>query len=127
MAFAYSKRTGLSPVPNVGEVTRQVPRDDEYRIDADIVAIAGIARCQSLRGHCDTAQPIFIERPCGRFRGAALLDLDESEDPTSTRNEIDLAAGNASAPRKNSPAVQSKPPCGNGFCPAAPGFGLLST
>jgi len=116
----------LSPVPDVGEVTRQSARDDEQCVDPDIVAFPGIARRQPFCGHRDTAKAIFIKRPCGRVLRGALLYLDECERPAAPGNQIDLSAGNAGAPANDAPAFEAQPPGGNGFSLAAPRFGDLA-
>jgi hypothetical protein len=113
----------LSPVPNIDEVAGQSAGDQEQGIDANRVAISGVAGREPLGGDRDPAQAIFIECPCCGVFGAALFDLDEGQCPAATRNEVDLATGNAGAPRENSPALQPQPPGGERFGPTPPRFG----
>ena len=108
----------LSPVPDVRQVPWQAPRDDEQGIDADVVALAGVARRQALSGHCDAAKAVFVQRPSGGFRRTPLLDLDEGDDAPASGHQIDFAAGNAGAAGKNAPALQPQPPGGDCFRPA---------
>jgi len=102
---AYSKRTGLSPVPDVGKVAGQAAGNDEQGVDADVIAVSRIARRKLLRGDRDTAKTIFVERPCRRLRGAALLDFYEGKYPAAAGDEVDFAARNASSTGENPPAV----------------------
>jgi hypothetical protein len=104
MAFAYSKRTSLSPVPDVGEVAGKATGNDEHGVDPDIVAVPCITWCKLLRGHCDTAKAVFVERPSGRVLGIALLDLDESERSAAPGDEVDFAAWHPGAAGQNPPA-----------------------
>jgi hypothetical protein len=126
MSAAYSMEMALSPLPDVGEVVRQLSRDDEQRVDADVVAIARVARRKFLRGNSDASKAIFVERPCGCFSRPALLDLDEGNDAAATRDQVDFAARDTGTASENSPAFEPKPPSGDCLGPAASGFGLLS-
>lgn len=104
---------------------RQAARDDEQSVDADIVALAGVAGGQPLRGYGDAAQTIFIQRPGGSYRGAALLDLDERQNLAATGDQVDLATRHAGTPGEDSPALQAQPPGGDGLRLAAARLGQL--
>ena len=112
-------------MPDVNEVPRQAAGDNEQRVDAYVVSIAGIARREALGGDCDPAQAIFVERPGGRFFAAALFHLDERENAAAPGYEIDLAARDAGAAGENSPAVETQPPGRERFRPPTARFGDL--
>ena len=80
---------------------------------AHFVAVTGVARGKALGGHGDAAQPIFVERPVGRLCRAAPLYLYEGEDFAAPDNQVNFAAGDASATGENPPAAQPQPPGGN--------------
>jgi len=100
-------------------MTRQVARDEEDGVDADDVAGASIAHSQALGGDRDPAQAKSIERPCGGFDAAPLLDLDERDGPAAPRNQIDFSAGDPRADREDPPAMKPQPPRREGFSAAA--------
>ena len=104
-------------------MTRQAPRNEENRVDADRVAGPGKARREALGGGRHPAQAIFVERHRRCVLGGALLDLDEGERTPAPRDQINLAAGNPRAPGEDAPAVESEPPGGDGFGAAAARFG----
>lgn len=106
-------------------MTGQAARDEEQRIDADCVAIAGEAGRKPFRGDRNTAQPIFVERPGGGVRGAALLDLDEGQRSAAPGDQVDLAAGNPGALGEDPPALQTEPPGGERFRPPPARFSEL--
>lgn len=113
-------------MPDVGEVAGQAARHNEHGVDPDLVPVACIARREALCGDCDPAQAIFVERPCGRLRGAALFDFDEGEHPAAAGDEVDFAARHTGSTSENPPAVQPQPPGGNRLRLAPARFGLLS-
>jgi len=115
----------LSPVPDIDEVAGQAARDDEQCVDADIVTLASVARREAFGGDRDPAQAIFVECPGGGFLGAAPLDLDKGDDFSPASNEVDFTARNACTASKNSPALETQPPGGEGFCPPTVRFGDL--
>ena len=51
----------LSPMPDVGEVAGKAARDDEQRVDTNIVAIPGISRSQPFGGNRHPAKTVLIE------------------------------------------------------------------
>jgi len=112
---AYSKPLGLSPVPDVRNVTRQPPRNNEDGIDPDVVPVAGIARRKSLGCNGDATKAIFVQRPGRCLLTAALLNLNERDRPAATGDEIYFAARNAGAPGKDAPTLKAQPPRGNCF------------
>jgi len=67
----------MSPVPYIDEVAGQAARNQEQRVNADVVAVTGVAGRKPLGGDCDPAEAIFIERPGRRFLAAALFNLNE--------------------------------------------------
>jgi len=115
----------LSPVPNIGEVAGKAARDDEQRVDADFIAAAGIARRQPL-GSRDPAQTVLVERPGGRFFGAALLDLDKSQRAAAPGDQVDFTAGHACPASQNAPAMEAQPPGADRLRLAATRFGKLA-
>src|SRR5215207_1469395 len=103
----------------------QASRHDEQSIDANVVAMAGVARREPLRGDRDPAQPIFVQRPGGRIFRVALLDLDKCDDAAAPRNQVDLASVNPQSLAENPPAAQPQPPGGDPLRPPSPRFRLL--
>ena len=86
---------------------RQSPRDDEDRVDADVVAGAGVTRLKLARGDCDAAQPMFVERKRRSVGGGALFDLDEGQHLAAPRDQVDLAAAHLDPLGEDSPAVEA--------------------
>jgi len=107
-------------------VARQSARHDEQGIDADVVAVASIARRQPLGCDCDTPQPVFVERPGRGIDRAPLLDLDKRQCPAATGNQVDLATRDPRAFGKNVPAMQAQPPGGDSFRLATTVLGKLA-
>ena len=107
-------------------MTRQAAGDEEDGVDADIVAGAHDARRQPLGSDGDAAKPVLIERHGRAFLAGACLDLDEGEDATAARDQIDLAAGHPRALGKNAPAMQPQPPGGQPLGLAAALLGKLA-
>ncbi len=100
------------------------PGDDEDRVDADIVVAACEARRQ-LFGGCDHApQSPFVERQGGGIGAGPLLHFDEGQGLAATGDQVDFAAADPGAPGENPPAVEAKPPGGDGFCTASTPFRL---
>lgn len=95
----------LSPLPDIGEVTRQLSRHDEKRVDANVLALPGIARSELLSGNGHAPKAIFIQRPGSSVSRAALLDLDEGNDPAAAGDKINFTARDTDAPGKDPPAL----------------------
>jgi hypothetical protein len=106
-------------MPDIGEMAGQSARNEEDGIDADVVAIASVAGCQALGGDDDAAKPIFVERQSGAFLRGARLDFDEGEDAAPARDQVDFAARDPGALGEDAPAMQPKPPGGDGLRLAA--------
>lgn len=116
----------LSPLPDVGFVTRQPSRNNEDRVDPKLVPGAHEAGGKPLGGDRHPAEPVRVERECGIEIGGPGLYLDEGERSSPASDDVDLAAGNPRAPGKDSPPLQTQPPGSNILCaPAAP-FGSAS-
>ena len=92
---------------------RQASRDDEDRIDANVVARPGVTRLELARGDRDAAQAMLIERKRRSVGGGALFDLDEGQHLAAPRDQINLAAAHFDPLGENSPAVEPQPPGGN--------------
>ena len=88
---------------------RETPRNDEDRVDAQVVTGPQVARRKMLGRRDDSAQAPGIERHGRGLVRSARLHLDEREDSASARDDVDLAAGHSSAPGKDPPAVQAQP------------------
>ena len=106
-------------MPDIGEVARPTPGNDENGVDPDIVAAPHEARCQLLRGDRHSAQAMLIEREVGGFGGAARLDLNEGEGPASPGNDVDFTAAHPRAALDHTPAVQPQIPAGESLGAAA--------
>ena len=96
----------MSPQPDVDEMLRQSAGDDEDRIDADVVAGAGVARLELAGGDRDPAQAMFVERVGCGVGGGALLDLDERQHLAAPRNQVDFAAAHFHPLGEDPPAVE---------------------
>ena len=99
-------------MPDIGKVSREFSWHDEYRVDANVVAVAGVAQGKALGGNGNTPQPILIKRRGSAFLTATRFYFDESDDFAAAGDEIYLSARYACAPGEDAPAVQPKPPCG---------------
>jgi hypothetical protein len=94
-------------VPYVGQVSGPSPRNDEQCIDADVIAVAHVARREPFRGDDHAPQPPFVERDCGGFLGRARLHFDECERAAAPSDNVDLAAPHPRSTGKDLPAVKS--------------------
>jgi hypothetical protein len=103
----------------------QAAGNEEQGIDADVVAIAGIARREPLGSDRDPAQAIFVERPRCRFLAAALLDLDEGQNAPAPGDQIDLATRDTGSDSKYPPPLQAQPPGRERFRPPTARLGHL--
>jgi len=103
-------------------VAREAAGYNEHGIDPNGIAAAGIAGGEPLGRYRNTAQSIFIERPCCCIGIAALLYLDEGNRPATTSNQINFAAGHACSMGEDAPSLQAQPPSGEQLRPAATRF-----
>jgi hypothetical protein len=126
MSAAYSKPPALSPVPHIGQVTRQPPRDNEQRINSNLIPLAGISRREPFGGNGNTPQPIFVEAPIGSFSGVSLLDLDKGQDPPTPSDEVDFTARHSHALSEDFPPFQPQPPGRDRFGFSPTGFSKLA-
>lgn len=106
-------------MPDIGQVTRQPAGRDEDGVDPDVVVLPRVPRRQPLGGDGHPPQPIFIQRQRQPLLAAARLDLDEGQGLAAPRDEVDFAARNARAPGEDAPTMQTQPPGGQPFRPAA--------
>ena len=97
-------------MPHIGEVTRKPARDDQQRVDADVIAVAGVAWREALCGDGDPAQAVLIEGPGGGLVSVALLDLDECQCPAAPGDQVDFASRDPRPPGEDVPPVQPQPP-----------------
>ena len=108
-------------MPDVVEVAGQPARQQEDGIDANVVTLTRVARRQPFGGNRHPAQPVLVERNCQPLLAAARLDLDEGQDSSPARDEVDLAARYARPLGEDPPAAKSQPPGRQPFrAPAAP-------
>ncbi len=105
---------------------RQAARDDEDRVDADVVAGAGEALLELARGDRDPAQAMLVERECSGIGGGALLDLDKRQHLATPRDQIDLTAAHFHPLGEDPPAVKPQPPGGDGLGAAAALLGVTA-
>ena len=104
---------------------RKAAGDNEDRVDADVVAWAGIARSERFCRGGDAAQTMAIERHPGGIGGGALFDLDERQHVSTARDQVDFPAAQLDPPPENPPALESEPPSGEGLGTSAAPFGFL--
>ena len=116
----------LSPLPHIGEVTGEATRDDEQRVDTNIVAIPDISRSQPFGGYRHPAKAELIECPCRRRVTAALFYFHERNGPAAASDQVDFAAVYPHALCQDSPAVEPQPPGSKRLRPPTPCFGQLS-
>jgi len=109
----------LSPVPDIGQVARQAPGQQENGVDADVVACPGVSRRQPLGGNRDPAQAVMVEGHGGAGLAGTGLDLDKGEGAAAAGDEVDLAAGHARPGGEDPPAMQPQPPGGEPLGAAA--------
>ena len=81
----------VSPLPDVGEVRRPAARQNEQSVDAQLVALAHVARRKLLGGGGDAAQPPLVERECRSAVIGARLDLDERQRASAPGHDVDFA------------------------------------
>jgi hypothetical protein len=105
---------------------REPAGDDENRVDADVVARAGVTRRELFGRGDNAAQAVLVERIGGRIGGGALLDLDKCHQFAAAGDDVDFAATHLHSPGEDPPAVKAKPPGGDGFRAATSLFGLAA-
>jgi hypothetical protein len=94
---------------------------EEDGVDTNVVAGPGKAGRQPLGGDGNAAQPKLVERHRRALLGGARLNLDEGDNPSAARDQIDFAAGDARSYRQDPPAMQPQPPGSEALAaPAAP-------
>ena len=101
-------------------------RNDEDRIDPQVIAGLHVPRREALRRNGHAAKSPGVERHGRSAFGRSRLYFDEGEDLASPCDDIDLAAGNTGAPGEDAPAVEAEPPAGDGLGPAAALFGCFA-
>lgn len=116
----------MSPVPDIGEVARQLAGQEEDGVDANVVAGAHEARGEPLGGGDDPAQAIVVEGHGGAFLGGARLDLDEGDDVPAAGDQVDFAAGDAGPLGEDPPAMEPQPPGSEALGAAAALLGQLA-
>jgi hypothetical protein len=119
------RRACLS-LPDVDEMAGEAARDDEHRVDPDVVAGPGVAVGERLGRGGDPAKAILVERELRVGRRRARLDLDEGDGAAAAGDEIDLADRSPDAAAEDGPALEAKPPGGIALGPAAAAFGPLA-
>src|SRR3546814_2483489 len=80
-----------SPDPGVLDMARARAGGEQDHVDADILAVRGVARHQHFGRRRHPRQPPLVDRDVafgGRF---AHLDLDEGHEVAALRHQIDLA------------------------------------
>ena len=107
-------------------MTWPAARHDEQRVDADVIPVVHEARTEPLCGNSDASEAPVIEGECGSVLAGASLHLHESKRPSTSCDDVDFAARDTRAPRKNAPSLQPKVPAGEGLRPPAALFGGLT-
>jgi hypothetical protein len=110
-------------MPDIDEMARPASGHDDDDVDAEVVAVAGIAWRQRGRRRRNPPQAGMIDREIGVAIGRAGLDLDERQCATAPRDQVDLADMTAPPPVEDPPTLQPQPPCRDRLAAAAPAFG----
>ena len=101
-------------------------RNDEDGIDPQVIAGLHVPRGQALRGNGHAAKSPGVERHGCRAFGRSRLHFDEGGDLAASGDNVDLAAGNASAPGEDAPVVEAESPAGDCLGSAAALFGCFA-
>lgn len=104
-------------------MAREAPWRKEHDVDPYIVARTREAWAQHFGCRRDAAQAILVDRKVEVAGTVAPFDFDKGDSAAATRDEIDLADGNAEPLADNPPAVEAQPPCGAALGPASARFG----
>src|SRR5689334_25405694 len=102
-------------MPDVRQVARQAPGNDEHGVDAQVVSGLQVAWSEPLGRDDDAPEPPCIERHFRCFERGAGLHLDEGEGAPPSGDDVDLAAGHTCSPSEDAPAVEAEPPAGDGL------------
>src|SRR5207247_10289931 len=98
------------------EVARPSPRHDEHRIEADFGGcVFGMTGEPSLGRRGDPAALAFAHRFRRILEPSAGFDLDEDEDATAPRHDVDLSDRSLPAPRKDAVPLDEKHDRGAGL------------
>lgn len=97
-------------MPHVGEMSGPAARNDEQRVDADVVTFAEVARGETFGGGDHAPQAPFVESERRRLLAGACLDLDKGKDSSPPGDDVDFTAGHSRASRQNLPAVETQEP-----------------
>ena len=84
----------------------------QQHVDADIFAVAGIARGERLGGSRHAFQAALVDRQIAFCRSGAPFDLDERDRPPAPRDQIDLADRHPQPLADDPPAMKPQPPRG---------------
>ena len=107
------------------EVQGQAPGSQQHRIDAPSIRRLHVARPEFAARAVHPRQPLGCDRRFGFIVVAARLYLDEDDGPAILRHEVDFAAPDALAARKDAVALQAQPERGERFGAAAAPLGFL--
>src|SRR6185369_1691794 len=98
-------------------------RNDEDRVDPDLIDAIHVPRHQAFGGNRDPAQAPVVERISGGFRVAARLHFDECERSPALGDDVDLTTRYPRAACEDAPAMGSQIPAGDGLGATSALFG----
>ena len=100
-------------------------RDDEHRVDPDVVARPHESRREQLRGSHDAPEAPRIERYGRGVVRRAGFHFDKRERSTPPRDNIHFPTIYTGSPSQNSPSVQPQSPAGQALRTTAALFSCL--
>lgn len=104
-------------------MTRKSPGNDEYRVDADVIAMTHVARREPLCGDRHAPEPVMVQSQRSGTVIRASLDLDERKHRAATCNDVDFPSGDACPSCEYSPTLEAQVPAREALRPAAAFFG----
>ena len=112
--------------PDIVDMPGQAAWNDEYCIDPDILAMAGIARRECLGSGGNAAQSKGVERECGFVAAGPGLYLYENDRPPTPGDNVDLADMCSHPAADDPPPFYLEPERGERFRSPSASFGLPS-
>ena len=95
----------MSPDPRILDVARAGARGEKDNVDADVLAIEGIAGHENLSRRGDAGEALVIDREIKFGDGGTRLHLDEGDEVAALGDQIDLAGWGPHALIEDPPAA----------------------